>query len=478
MALRPSIQFSEEFAPPSVTGRVNTGRAFVVGLSDRGLVTEAMRATSLVEFIRKAGDRVAHGTLYDWADGFFRSGGSDLVFARVVGPAAVTAKADFVDATPDPSIRISAKSPGEWGNALTASIATGTGGGTRIITITENGVTVESSPDLASADAAVAWSADSAYVTITKLGSLIPAVAASTALTGGTDDRANATTTDWKAGLDRFAREFGPGQVAYAGLTASQGHLDLKAHAASANRRALLDAPDTAVVGSLTSAVSGARGTNDTKAIFLAPMIIVPGIASGTTREIYPSAIAAGLIAKADSETGSANTPAAGVRGISSWALGVKRKWSDAEYDQLNTGGVMTFREISETVRLYGYRSLLSPTAAQQAYNSFNNSRLQMQIYALAEARAQNFLLQEITRRSLADLAGQVTGDLQKLYKAGAFFGDTPDVAYKVDTGPGVNTPETMSNREIHVKIQARMSQFAELITIALVFVPLTQEVQ
>lgn len=481
MAFRPSIVFESESAPPSVDSRAITGRAFVAGVTERGSANHAVRIRSLPDFVAEFGGRVNYGDLFDWAETFFRHGGADVYMARVLGDDAAPATITLKDATtpvPADVLEVEAKSPGEWGNALSVAVVAGVAPGTFSLVVSRGGQVIESSPDLATNDDAVAWGTRAVNVTVGKIADADPAVAAAAPLTGGTIDLAGIDNDAWDLAVSRFTAGLGAGQLALAGNTTPEGHAILKENASRvAKRVALLDLPDTPTDADLASAVTASRdGLTDTYAMALAPKIIVPGVAYGTTREVWPSAVAAGLMARTDSETGNANVPAAGPRGLSRWAIGVKHTWSDEQYDALNTAGVMTFREI-DGVRLYGYRSTLSPSAPDQAYSSFNNSRLRAQIFSLAEMRAQNYMLQDITRRSLAALAVEITGDMQELYKAGAFYGDTPAESFAVDTGPGVNTPATMANREIHVKIQARMTQFAELVTITLVFVPLTQEV-
>ena len=66
-------------------------------------------------------------------------------------------------------------------------------------------------------------------------------------------------------------------------------------------------------------------------------------------------------------------------------------------------------------------------------------------------------------------------GCLLQHYQAGDLFGDTADQAYRIDTGPTVNTLSTLANNELHAIISLKMSPFAEYIVIQIVKRQITQ---
>ena len=55
------------------------------------------------------------------------------------------------------------------------------------------------------------------------------------------------------------------------------------------------------------------------------------------------------------------------------------------------------------------------------------------------------------------------------LFLNGSLFGDTPDEAYKVDTGESVNTDATMSDDQLRAIVSVRMSPFGEEVNIEIV---------
>jgi hypothetical protein len=70
---------------------------------------------------------------------------------------------------------------------------------------------------------------------------------------------------------------------------------------------------------------------------------------------------------------------------------------------------------------------------------------------------------------------GALTGMLLPYYTAGSLYGRTADEAFRVDTGPGVNTDETIADGELRAVIYLRMSAAAELVHIEIVKVALSE---
>ena len=66
---------------------------------------------------------------------------------------------------------------------------------------------------------------------------------------------------------------------------------------------------------------------------------------------------------------------------------------------------------------------------------------------------------------------------LVPFYVAGSLYGETFEEAAVVDTGPQVNTEETIANREIKAIIAVRMSHFGERVVIEISKVATTEAV-
>lgn len=465
----PGVLIVDRESPAPRSAPTETGVLFALGLTDRGTTTPTL-IRSIADYRRHYGPRVAYAALYDALETYFREGGAKAYVARVLGPAPITAFIDLTDGTAA-TLRVSAISAGEWGNGLSVAVEAGTGGGTFRLAVSDAGGLLERSPDLIDTAAAIAWAASSRYVRASELaGTGDPVVAAAAALTAGTDDRTNLSDAGWAAALDRFARDLGPGQVAAFGRTTQTGHTDLLAHASVNNRVALLDAPDSDQVATLTAAAVAQRsGTNARDGAMLAPWAIVPGLVAGTTRRVPYSAVQAGLIARSDALY-SPNRPAAGDNGQAVYAIGLGAAFTDAQREDLAEAGVTVARVLHGGVRTYDDVTLVDPATAP-TWKTLANVRLRMAIYAAFDVSAERFMFREIDGRGhvAAEFAGALAADLLPLYEADSLYGLTPQEAFQIETGPTVNTPETIEAGELRAVVSVRMSPSGRYVEIELV---------
>lgn len=472
-----SVVLRDSLPPRSNPG--DTSTLFVVGFAERGPASP-VAIRSMSAFKRFFGDRVSYSTLYDALDTFFREGGRQAVISRVLGPAPTVATKNLLDASSGVALTVNAKYSGDWGPNIKVGVAAGSVGGTFVIFVQYNNVEVERSPDLLDTAAAVAWSTGSDYVTIVQGASVLdPAVIAAAALVGGTDDHTNAVDANWKTALDRFTRDMGPGQLAMPGRTTSQAHLDQLQHAATYNRVALLDAPDTAVVATLTAAATAARaGGNGRYGAMFGPWALVPGLTAGTTRAVPYSMVVAGAVARNDGLL-SPNAPAAGENGIAQYTIGLTQNaWTEAERQTLFDGGFNVARILFDGVRTYGWRTLVNPSSDPNWIN-LGNTRLAMAITGDADIIAERYVLSQIDGQglTLSAFSGELIAMLNGFYTSGALYGLTPDEAFAVDTGPQVNTDATVALGELHAALAVKMSPMAERVIIEITKVALTEGV-
>lgn len=469
---RPGTVIRQRDLPPPRSAPTDTGVFFAAGMADKGSITEARAVSSMTEFVKHYGDRVSYSLLYDAIDTFFREGGNKAYLSRVVGPAPVTAGVTLNDAGAAATLRVNANSPGDWGNSLNIQVVAGGVGGSFVLVVSHDALgELERSPDLVDKAAAFSWAQYSSYIALVDQASVNdPAVVAAQSFVGGADDRNNATETQWLNAINVFTADLGPGQVAMPGRTTATAHANLLAHAAARRRVALLDAADTFTAATLKAAAASARTVDARYGAFFAPWVKYPGLTAGTIRLVPPSALVAGVIARNDPRL-TPNVPAAGINGQSVFALGVSQaKWDDLTREDLNDDGVNVIRTLYGGVRIYGYRSLVDPIAVPNWIN-FGNSRLYMDIANRADIIAERYVLAEIDGRGI--VIGKFDSDLTALlmpyWNAGSLYGLTPDEAFFVDTGPGVNTPETIANNELRAVISLKMSPMAELVTIEIV---------
>lgn len=477
-------------APRPRSSPTDTGQAFMVGESDRGPATPR-RVRSLTEWVQVFGGRQAYSYLYDAAEAFFREGGSILWTSRVVSPTATTATLDLSDGA-GTTLTVRAKGPGTYGNALTAEVLTNAQDGSIPVgsfklRVREAGALVEDSPVFEDRQQALNWSEGGAasveLVGGVNLGD--PVAIAATALAGGADNRAAITDAEWTAALDRVGKSLGPGQVLMPGRTTAAAHLALLAHARANARHALLDLPDTSVIGTLTTAVAAAGAAPNNGGRWGSaywPWAVAPGLTPFSTRIIPWSAVQAGLAARVDA-LGNPNQPVAGVQhGQSRWVAGLSQpEPTGADREVLNDAGVNVAvggGDQGVGPMTFGNRTLRS-ASTDPLWTQASGSRLAMAIAARGDAVLLRYVHAQIDGKghTQGDLNGQLQAILADLYDRDALFGDTPSEAFAVDTGPAVNTTETIAAGQLRASVAFRASPGADRVTLELVRVAVTEAI-
>lgn len=478
---RPGVNVISRSAPPVRSAPSDTGVWFVAGLTAKGPVGEAVHIRNLPEFTRIFGSRVNYSGLYDALDIFFREGGTRAYVSRIVGPAATTASINLKSGVTD-VLRVEAIGPGE--SDLSIAVVAGSTAGSFAFVVTDgDDVEVLRSPAFNDTVTAAAWAETSDYIRLSVLDEGNPDVVGATALATATDDRDSITDDERIAALDAFTRQLGPGQVSIPGATTTAVHNALLNNAFITNRVALLDAPNSSSDVSLIAAADAVRVENTDEVLSYGAMfgdwLRIPGLVRNTTRVVPPSAVVAGLISRSDAVTGNPNVPAAGRNGETRSVLGtVSPGWSDVNRESLNEAGVSTFRDVYGGIRLYGYRTLVDTgPGADDSWLSLAAARLRMAIVNDSDAQGEAFVFAQIDgrRRKISEFGGALIGMLQRYYLLGALYGETADEAFIVDVGPTVNTPETIADQQLRAAIGIRTSPFAEMVTIEIVKVSVTE---
>lgn len=478
---RPGVQVSVSTSVPPRSTPTDAGVAFFAGLCDRGSIVKPTLVQSLDQFTTLCGARVSYSILYDAVDIFFREGGNAVYIGRVCGPAAASATKNLLDAGAAISLVVNANSPGTWGNSIKVGVVAGQVSGYAIQVQDASSNILETSYDLTTQADAISWANQYSQYLLLTLGASAnaPTTIAPALLTGGADDRNNITDTQWLNALNTFTPDLGPGQVAAPGRTATTGTQQLVAHAAANNRVALIDLVDTPTIATLTSGgAAAASAGNGQYAACFTPWLICPGVVAGTSRTVPPSAAMAGLISRNDL-LNNPNTPAAGANGIFRTVIGLSQvNFTDANRQTLNNSGVNVIRSLLGSFRNYGYRSLASPVSLP-SWLDFGNVRYLMSLAARCQAVGENYVFAQIdgTGNTQSDYGAALSALCQADWQAGQIYGDTPETAFNVDTGPAVNTPTVISNNELRANVSVRPSPMAELVTILIVNTPITQVV-
>lgn len=484
--LAPGVYVTVSAAPPSANAGSPTGQWFVTGYTNQGPTGVAVPITSMTDYANYLGTRTTNSSLiYDSLDEYFHDGGVFAWVSRVVGPSSSKASVIVSDqgGSPQHTLTFTTVGSGVWGNAISIVVAAGTAANSYTLSIQNAGVAVATSPNLFFPADAVTWiGAQNPWqvlVSVVNDGSSNATPTNNPAngtypLTGGTDDYADITDTQFTAALTYFTSALGPGQVSAPGHTTNTGYLALAAHALAFNRTALLDVADNASASNLETQAASVQSaaTNPSYAAMCAPWVIIPGITSTNpsasspvpTRTIPPSALFAAMMS-ANDLTNDANNPAAGSNGgTSGYAIGVTQTYVASDLGNLNAAGVDVVRIVNGTVQVYGYRSL----ALDPNWVYLNNCRFRMQVTNDMDLIGEGFVFAEIDGKGqvFARLAGALSGKCQQYWTNNSIFGPTAASAFQVNVGPQVNTNATIAAGQINAIVSLKMSPYGEFVDI------------
>jgi phage tail sheath protein FI len=479
--VRPGVDVVSSAGQATRGEPTDNGTWFVTGFAEQGPSDEAVEITSLNDFEDTFGGRVAYSQLWDALELFFAEGGAVAYVGRVVGPDPVKASVTFDDGAAADALKVEALYEGDYANGaaggLSAEIVAGTGG-TRTLIVYDDGVEVERYIDWADAAEIVGLLASSDYVRGTDLAGGLPAVAAEANLAGGTDDHANASEDEWTATLDLFGEDLGPGQVSAPGRTTTAAQQALIAHARTHKRSFYLDTVDLASKATLLAAVAAIEDEVGAEyGGLFGTWYEIPGLVEGTVRAVPGSAFAAGVTNRVDALEGTSGVAPAGEVSLAQYAVGVRTPaggLTDADYEELNDAGVNMGRAFrNRGVQLYGFRSISKdPNWVQLTAN-----RLRVSLTARHHAIGLRYVFKPPSKATFADLNAELVAECLRDYNAGALYGESPDEAFRVDTGDTVNTAETAAAGEINAITYGRFTPFGELVQLAVVKVPISSPV-
>jgi hypothetical protein len=479
------VQVSTLLPPAAGSGpEIDTRTLFLPGLTERGDSVNPIPIRSKSEAAALLGDHTTYDTLRDQIDAYFGEAGlfGGMVYAaRLVGAGATKGTATLLDraGTPVATLRIDAKDEGAWSSGLKYAVVDGSATNTFTIILTYRGQEVERFSNLASPAAAVTAMATSGFARAVDLVSASaspsnnPAVQAATALSAGTDDRASVTGSAMVAALSRFPIDLGPGRVAIPGQPHTVTAAGIAAHCAQSGgiRTGMVAPPAGTSVAAAGAAARTLRAAANTEFLgFEYPWIQVPDGAGGT-RTISPEGWKAGLAARLNKTY---QAPA-GAQGISQWAVGVEKVLTSEEIDILDADAVNTIRQVNGTIRAYGWRSL---SLNEADYRYLTARDLLNELSYRCRAALERFPHRTID--SKGHLFDEVTNELDAVVAPiaadGGLYAGPNDPGWKVDTGPSVNTPQSIARGEVRAELAVRISPVGGLVRLIIRKVALTAE--
>lgn len=419
-----------------------------IGYFARGAVSQVRSVTDLRSRMgARTSDPLVELTHDMIAAALAEAGGATVTVSRILGPAAAASSLTLDDGDDAPSIKITASSPGEWGNALKAQVTiSGTG---RIITITDADVPVATSPVCADVAAIAAWGELVDAVDVELLGTDLPAAVAATALTGGSADLANVTVDNAEAALAALDARYGEG-VLIAPATDVATHAAILEHCAAFNRRARLTLPVGTSQGDAISHVQSLRAAVPEAVkrggVFASWRTVTP-VAGEPPRLVPWAALQAGIDSRIIREHGVA-TPSFGPTAGASRLTGLlSSEWSTAERAALYAGGVNVATDDGLSVASWGFVT----ADAHPLHADLHHQTVLMALQAEAEQILRSKVGVQGDSDSLSSLHGQIEGTAASYKAERALWG------YRVLVDE-VNTPATLAARELHAAIEVQQT--------------------
>lgn len=426
---------------------------------------------------------------WDCIDVLLRERVTHVVFSRLFGPSPQLAKAQLAGTGGSGySMGFTAT---EYGAAYNGASGSGYGwsvdidapdGTHRIVTVLQDGDVVLATPSLTTRAALSDALANLDGVTV-DLGSdttLPVATGSPVAFTGGTDDVDNVTGTEIRAAADRIGRGKGPGQVFTPGRNSPSTGVAIFAHCQAQNRSFLPMAEQGLSVAALKSLAAtyralgtGAEGQSRL-GLLTCQYKTIDAPAPGSKRTVPAAWITGGLIARAERAAGHPNVDAMGNNGRGLLKGAMDRYFTDDEADELVDAGVNVFVDYLGEPRLQSFVTLDDPTTSQ--WIDFAHTRFERVLQAKADEIGHGVQGEPLDGQGLAaqDFGGKLR-DMLSSYWPAAIFGDSAEDAYVVDTGPSVNTIDTLAADQVHAAIGVKMAPHAWFVFITNAKVPITQ---
>lgn len=456
------------------------GTWFAVGLTERGLVGEAITLYGEQDYNRFCGDPTPYDTLAAQVTTFFKEGGQRVVLSRTVGPAA-TLGTRTLSHSSTPVLRIDAANEGPWSARITTQVVAGSDPGTLAVGVYEDTNQVEFEDNLLTVAAAAQVFSTSTYITITDLGAGIFPTFDTVPVaftTQGIDDRTNITDAIRVAALTAFTKDIGIGAVSIPGSSSTAIVTGIRLHCNTFNRVGITSAPRASTGEDLISLAQNQINVAGAETLGLfAPWVLIPDGAGGTTA-IPPDGYVAACRARALIQEGSWRIPA-GVIASAQYVAGIDSPFDDDTADDLDTFRVSVIRMESGVAQLYGYRSLSNN---ELDYYWLKNRDLDNYVMFYGRQKLLPLVFANIDSNGqfASNAKADMTNFLEPMAEAGAFYagvnsaGQPVDPGYTVDVGSDVNPISQLQDNEFVVAVGLRHSPAASLIILTVLQVPLS----
>lgn len=190
--------------------------------------------------------------------------------------------------------------------------------------------------------------------------------------------------------------------------------------------------------------------------------VSVPGDQRNALIRVPPSAIAAGIIAKRELQSGVQHGPA------NELAIGVVRvadRISPARHDELHREGINIYLPERDGIRLSAARTL----SRDKDYRQLSVRRLMTMLVRVLDRQMQWMVFEPNTRALRKDVVQVLTAYLRQLFRAQAFRGEREDQAFFVRCDDALNPQYVVDRGQLIVEIGVAPAEPIEFIVLEIV---------
>lgn len=504
--LRPDVYIQEQTLPQQPNVSSSSAVAAFVGTAPKGLASAPTLLNSWQDYLLAFGGFPVtdpnNGDLAYAVYQYFANGGRQAYVLRVTasGVPAVTATRSLVDraATPQPTLKVDAVSPGLWGNNVWIGILDRDAPNGRFDLLvyiggSTAGFVAEKFIDVSMINSDVRYvvnvvnspTAGSAYIRVSDLNS-------ATTAPNDTPALANPTPLALATGVDGGAPSASDITNAIPNLNSVPGPVILNvpgnattsvvnAAIAYAETRGdvfvIVDSgkPTDATAGSVATAVTaaGSLTVSSYAAMYFPWMLMVDpnAIGSGAMRPTAPGGAVAGVFARTDQVRGVHKAPAGAQTGVISGALALAATLStpavltNTDYDTLNVANINAIKNVPGL----GFAVWGSRTLWKSGITRFVSPRRTLIYLKQALKQATQFAVFENNDANLwTALSTVCLRIVTNLWQQGGLAGASADKAFYVLCDASINTPTVVASGEVKVQVGVALQVPAEFVTILL----------
>ena len=479
--LRPGVYVEESLnlVPPVQSATAQSIAAFV-GYVSRGPLAPTL-VTSWSQYVSLYGGWENDSDMHVAALLFFSNGGSRAYFHRVVGTGADVASRTFDDrATPTaaPTLTLSAKNPGAWGNALNVTISNSATAGAFDLTVYYRGTTaadiVERFTDLTMTPGTDRYApalliAQSKYLngfdegSTANLSTRLPVVGSNVTLTAG-QDGATVDQEDIAAGASGFDTILQSLVLNAPGVTDATAVNLLTTYAETRGDVFVVIDPVVDTAANQITAANSYTATSYGAVYYPAISIKDPTVsAAGVTRLAAPGGAIVGLYMSTDASRGVFKAPA----GLAARVGGAVSVFplTTSELDALNSNvaAVNAIRFVPGSgIVVMGSRTLKGTyvdkyVPVRRTLIYLRKSLSELSQFAVFEPNDER-----LWRRLVATLEGS----LNNFWRQGGLRGGTPAEAFYVKCDAELNPQASIDNGLVNIEVGVALQRPAEFVVI------------